>query len=168
LLGPWRAAAAADGSVYIATGNAMWAVASKAELKSARDNYFTDLKASSKSPADVGDYFMSVLRVKLVPGKFVPGTPTSNPAFEESRLEIVDWFQPKELIRPRDGARYQKAGATTESMTLQEMDCRDMDFGSSSFLVLPEIGGKRLIVISTKDLVFFSTATILVDRENLL
>jgi hypothetical protein len=46
-------------------------------------------------------------------------------------------------------------------MSLEELDARDLDFGSSSCLVLPEIDGRHLVVVSTKGFVF------LLDGDNL-
>jgi hypothetical protein len=45
------------------------------------------------------------------------------------RLQVVDWYQPTNAKEQNDA---------------------DLDFGSSSPLVLPDVGGKQLVVISTK------------------
>jgi hypothetical protein len=136
--GPGGAAAASDGSLFIATGNAMYAADPDGKL---REAYF---KAHvGNPPATSGDYFLSVLRVQK----------------SEGRLEVADWFQPATLPRPNDYPDSHVRPSPT--MKLEELDRKDLDFGSSSCLVLPEIDGRHLVVVSTKGFVF------LLDRHNL-
>jgi hypothetical protein len=154
--GPGGAGAAPDHSVYIATGNTMWPVPTNT-LDVARETYFDEIAASKNSPAEIGDYFLSVLRVKLAQRQNA-----NYPAFGHFVLEVVDWFQPAQLRRPFDPI----ASSTPERngkirfgdlhgpITLKDLDARDMDFGSSSCLVLPKISGRHLVVISTKAFVF--------------
>ena len=56
------------------------------------------------------------------------------------KLEVLDWYQPTNAREQNDA---------------------DLDFGSSSPLVLPEIGGRRLVVISAKFGIY------LLDRTNM-
>jgi hypothetical protein len=153
--GPGGAAAAADGSLYIATGNAMWAVPQPdlhdTALKQKRKDYFDTV--AGEPPARLGDYFLSVLRIrKITPSTGVPPRPSGTP-----RLEVVDWFQPAQVNRPADYA----VDPPNPIMTLQELDENDLDFGSSSCLLLPDIDQWHLAVVSTKGFVF------LLDRDNL-
>jgi hypothetical protein len=105
--GPGGAAAAADGTFFVATGNA----------PSANDAYWASLPAGTH-PGDRGDYFEGVVRIAQVGSHHAPA------------LSIIDWYQPTNA---------------------KAMNDADQDFGSSSPLVLPPIGGRDLIVVSAKD-----------------
>jgi hypothetical protein len=143
--GPGGAAGAPDGSVFIATGNATFPTFSRHAYFVGRDG---------RPPAEIGDYFLSVLRVKRIQHKGgVPPQPLGAP-----KLEVVDWFQPAKINRPADPIRF---GGHSGPVTLEELDEKDLDFGSSSCMVLPVINGWRLLVVSTKAFVF------LLNAENL-
>ena len=90
---------------------------------------------------------MSVLRVAPVQHR---GNP---PLAVQSHfdLRIVDWFQPSELPTPPDAIQF---GDATNPVPLSYMDWKDMDFGSSSCLVLPEISGRHFVLVSTKAFIF--------------
>jgi hypothetical protein len=105
--GPGGAAAAADGTFFVATGNA----------PTAGDAYWASLPAGTH-PADRGDYFEGVVRIAQTGSHRVPA------------LSIIDWYQPTNA---------------------KAMNDADQDFGSSSPLVLPPIGGRHLVVVSAKD-----------------
>jgi hypothetical protein len=159
--GPGGAAADSSYSLYIATGNAMWPVPPEdiPALNQAREDCFQNL--AGRPPAELGDYFQSVLRIhKHQPMEGVPPRPMGPP-----RLEVVDWFQPARVDRPADLPPDTSANPPyppyPNVMTLQELDARDLDFGSSSCLLLPDIEGWHLAVVSTKGFVF------LLDRDNL-
>ena len=136
--GPGGAAAASDGSLFIATGNAMWKLPQPdpdgSLLKERRKEYFA--AQGGQSPAAMGDYFLSVLRIKksrrsargrrLVPARLRAPTRRLPPG---SRLPI-------EADDAAPGAGRQGPG-----------------FRSSSCLILPEIDGRRLVLVSTKGFV---------------
>jgi hypothetical protein len=115
--------------------------------RAAHEKYFNNLATSKQSPAELGDYFMSVLRVAPVQHR---GNP---PLAVQSHfdLRIVDWFQPSELPTPPDAIQF---GDATNPVPLSYMDWKDMDFGSSSCLVLPEISGRHFVLVSTKAFIF--------------
>jgi hypothetical protein len=96
--GPGGAAAAADGTLYVSTGNGI-----------------NPTYPAGKHPGDIGDYFEGVVRVQL------DGA---------SNLSVIDWYQP------------------SWAKTLND---QDLDFGGSSPVVLPPIGGKQLVVTTAKD-----------------
>jgi len=138
--GPGGAAAASDGSVYIATGNSKFSDDNTTD-KNEREAYFTGL--GGKPPAGQGDYFMAIVKARINQHARRPPLPPV------STLDVIDWFQPATLPRPlRD------FGGETGPVTLQELDGADKDFGSSSCLALPLIDGRNLVVVSTKAFVF--------------
>lgn len=115
--GPGGAAAAPDGSLYIATGNAT----------TADDAYWNSLP-SGQHPGDIGDYFIAVVRLGVAWTGY------------SGHLSVLDWYQP------------------TNSKTLND---NDLDLGSSSCLILPDIGGMQLLVLAAKDSIY------LLNRNNL-
>jgi hypothetical protein len=106
-------AAAADGSLYVGTGNATTADAA----------YWAALPPGTH-PGDRGDFFEAVVRIGL----------------SHHKLEVLDWYQPTNAKEQNDA---------------------DLDFGSSSPLVVPEIDGRKLVVISAKFGIY------LLDRDNM-
>lgn len=115
--GPGGAAAAADGTLYVATGNATTADA----------NYWAAIPAG-QHPGDIGDYFIAVVKLAPVWVGY------------NGHLAVLDWYQP------------------TDARSLNDAD---LDLGSSSCLILPDIGGMQLLVVSAKDAIY------LLDRNNL-
>lgn len=115
--GPGGAAAAADGTLFIATGNAT----------TADNNYWAGIP-SGQHPGDLGDYFISVVRLGVTYTGYA------------GHLSVLDWYQP------------------TDSRSLNDSD---LDLGSSSCLILPDIGGMQLLVLSAKDSIY------LLDRNAL-
>ncbi|HWF67635.1 MAG TPA: hypothetical protein VN670_10025 [Acidobacteriaceae bacterium] len=101
--GPGGAAAAADGSLYVSTGNAVNP---------------TYLAGNRPKP---GDYFEGVIHVQLT------GAPG---------LKVLDVYQPTWAKVLNDGV-----GSSPG----------DLDFGGSSPIVLPPIGGKQFVVTTAKD-----------------
>lgn len=108
--GPGGAAAAADGTLYVSTGNAMAADGSGNDLPG---SYWSGL--GGKHPGDVGDYFEGLARVQFTGG---------------SSLAVSDWYQPSWARALNDA---------------------DQDFGGSSPLALPTIGGRQLVITTAKD-----------------
>lgn len=115
--GPGGAAAAPDGSLYVATGNAT----------TADNNYWVGIPAG-QHPGDIGDYFIAVVRLGVAWIGY------------SGHLAVLDWYQP------------------TDARTLND---QDLDLGSSSCLILPDIGGMQLLVVSAKDSIY------LLNRSNL-
>lgn len=115
--GPGGAAASADGSLFVATGNATTADAT----------YWSGLPAHAH-PGDLGDYFEGVVRLEL------------DRDGGREHFRVTDWYQPANA---------------------QWLNDADLDFGSSSPMVLPRIGGRDLVVIPAK------FDTYLLDRDRL-
>ncbi len=108
--GPGGAVAAADGTLYVATGNATTA-----------DNAYWTGIPTGQHPGDLGDYFISVVKLGVTWSGYA------------GRLTVLDWYQP------------------TDTRALNDAD---LDLGSSSCLILPDIGGMQLLVLSAKDSVY--------------
>ncbi|SRR5216683_317148 len=115
--GPGGAAAAPDGTLYIATGNAT----------TADNNYWAGIP-SGQHPGDIGDYFIAVVKLGVAWMGYA------------GHLTVLDWYQP------------------TDTRSLNDAD---LDLGSSSCLILPDIGGMQLLVLSAKDSIY------LLNRNNL-
>jgi hypothetical protein len=115
--GPGGAAAASDGTLYIATGNAT----------TADDAYWSGIP-SGQHPGDLGDYFIAVVKLGVVWVGY------------NGHLAVQDWYQP------------------TDARSLND---NDLDLGSSSCLILPDIGGMQLLVLSAKDSIY------MLNRSNL-
>lgn len=108
--GPGGAAASADGTLFVATGNAT----------TADNNYWAGIP-SGQHPGDLGDYFIAVVRLGVTYMGYA------------GHLSVLDWYQP------------------TDARTLND---NDLDLGSSSCLILPDIGGMQLLVLSAKDSIY--------------
>jgi hypothetical protein len=115
--GPGGAAAAPDGTLYVATGNATTA-----------DSAYWASIPSGQHPGDLGDYFIAVLKLGVAWMGYA------------GHLTALDWYQP------------------TDTRSLND---NDLDLGSSSCLILPDIGGMHLLVLSAKDAIY------LLNRDNL-
>jgi hypothetical protein len=90
-------------------------------LSGVTDAYWSDLKAHSQHPGDRGDFFMSV--VQLV--------------YDGDQLRLKDWYQPG----PTGGTGHD----------IEAIEKADNDIGSCSVLALPPVGGRDLVITSSKD-----------------
>jgi len=115
--GPGGVAAAPDGTLYVATGNAT----------TADTAYWAGVPAGH-SPGEQGDWFMAVVKLGVQYNGY------------RGHLSALDWYQPTNAKALNDG---------------------DLDFGSSSPVVLPTIGGRDMIVLPAKQAIY------LLDRNNL-
>jgi len=115
--GPGGVVGAADGTLYVATGNA-----------TNDDSSYWSAIPAGHSPGEQGDWFMAVLRLGV---QFV--------GFQ-GQLVALDWFQPTNI---------------------QSLNDNDLDFGSSSPIVLPAINGVETLVLPAKHDIY------LLDRNNL-
>jgi len=129
--GPGGAAAAADGTHYIATGNGFIYVPSTTIPPGGNAgipaSYWTSL-SPGEHPADIGDYFIGVVKVGVAWMGYTP------------HLAVLDWYQPTDA---------------------DSLNVADKDLGSSSCLILPDIGGMQMLVVSAKDSIY------LLNRNNL-
>jgi hypothetical protein len=71
--GPGGAAAAADGTIYVATGNS----------NDANNNYYwAETVPAGKHPGDIGDYFIGVVKLRLQSTGYI------------KHLAVLGWYQP--------------------------------------------------------------------------
>jgi hypothetical protein len=75
--GPGGAAAAADNTLYVVTGNRM-------PLPPLDTGYWLSLAATGKHPAEIGDYFIAVVRIGVRAGTNAP--------------TVIDWYQPHNIF----------------------------------------------------------------------
>jgi outer membrane protein assembly factor BamB len=90
-------------------------------LSGVSDAYWSDLTSHHQHPGDRGDFFMSVVQL----------------AYDGDKLRLDGWYQPGHT------------GGTGHDIEVIEKG--DNDLGSCSVLVLPTIGGRRLVMTSSKD-----------------
>ena len=122
--GPGGVAAAADGTVFALTGNAIQLAPGDTDgthphddLTSFGMNYWGGIP--STGPGSVGDYFNGLVRLGIT----VSGT--------TPELTVLDWFQGSDIT--------------------QSENAGDLDFGGSSPVVLPPIDGRQLVAFIPKD-----------------
>ena len=139
--GPGGAAAASDGTVYVATGGASTSrdrpgpdrvpcAPTRAADYADRATYWARLPAGIH-PGDQGEFFLSVVRLGLE----LRGSPPT------PELRALDWFQPEDA---------------------ESLNAGDFELGSSSPLLIPPVDGRATLVVGAKD-----GSVFLLDRRKL-
>ncbi len=128
--GPGGAAAAHDGTIYVATGGASTSRARPGPDRvpcasppaadyADRATYWARLPVGVH-PGDQGEFFLSVVHLGL----------ELQGSSHTPELRVLDWFQPEDA---------------------ESLNARDLELGSSSPLLIPPVDGRATLVVGAKD-----------------